>query len=85
MADVFRDNRDEGRFELEVAGLTAFADYRRQDDTLVVDHVEAAPELRGTGAAGRLMERIVEVAAAEKLRIVPRCGYAASWLRRQRI
>ena len=60
------------------SGLLAF----RQGDVLVIDHVEAAPALRGTGAAGRLMGELVKVAQAEKRTILPRCGYAAGWLRR---
>lgn len=82
MPDAFHDNAAEQRFELNEQGHLAFADYRRQGDTLVIDHVEAAPALRGTGAAGRLMEHVVAVAASEKRTIIPRCGYAASWLRR---
>ena len=85
MPDEFRDDTTESRFVLETEGRQAFAIYRRQgDDTLVIDHVEAEPALRGTGAAGRLMEQVVAVAEAEKRSIVPRCGYAASWLRRHR-
>lgn len=81
MTDTFRDD-DAGRFVLDTGGHQAFAIYRRQGDTLVIDHVEADPALRGTGAAGRLMEQVVAVAEAEKRQIVPRCGYAASWLTR---
>lgn len=82
MPDNFRDNAAQSRFELSEQGHLAFADYRRQGDVLVIDHVEAAPALRGTGAAGRLMEELVKVAEAEKRSILPRCGYAAGWLRR---
>ncbi len=82
MSDTFRDNAGEGRFELDVGGLLATADYRREGATLVIDWVEAAPPLRGTGAAGRLMGEILAVAQREGLTIVPRCGYAAAWLRR---
>lgn len=82
MTETFRDDADAGRFVLETGGHQAFAIYRRQGDALVIDHVEAAPALRGTGAAGRLMQKVVAVAEAEKRQIVPRCGYAASWLRR---
>lgn len=82
MADAFRDDTAAGRFELDVDGRKAFAIYRRDGGSLVIDHVEAEPALRGTGAAGRLMEKVVAVAKAEALPIVPRCGYAASWLRR---
>jgi predicted GNAT family acetyltransferase len=82
MTVQFRDNAAGSRFELAENGHLAFADYRRQENLLVIDYVEAAPALRGTGAAGRLMEEVVKVARAEDRRIVPRCGYAAGWLRR---
>jgi hypothetical protein len=82
MTPTFRDNAADSRFELAENGHLAFADYRRQENLLVIDYVEAAPALRGTGAAGRLMEQVVGVARAENRRIVPRCGYAAGWLRR---
>ncbi|TAL27209.1 MAG: hypothetical protein EPN97_17660 [Alphaproteobacteria bacterium] len=45
----------------------AVADYRREGSTLFIDYVEAPPELRGTGAAGKLMEEIMAFAAREKL------------------
>jgi uncharacterized protein len=75
-----RDNAVAHRFELDEAGETAFADYRRTPGRLIIDHVEAPPALRGTGAAGRLMEGVVAEARREGLRIAPLCSYAAAWL-----
>ena len=80
--DAIRDNRAASRFELDESGETAFADYRRLDGLLVIDHVEAPPALRGSGAAGRLMEGIVAHARAAHLKITPVCGYADAWLKR---
>jgi len=80
--DEIRDNRGASRFELEESGQTVFADYRRLEGRLVIDHVEAPPALRGGGAAGRLMEGIVAHARAAHLKITPVCGYAAAWLKR---
>ncbi|HYD66318.1 GNAT family N-acetyltransferase [Azospirillum sp.] len=40
--------------------------------------------MRGTGAAGRLMQGIMERARAEGLRVVPICSYASLWMRRHR-
>lgn len=77
-----RDNVEAGRFELEENGLLVVANYRRGEDVLSILHVEAAPPLRGTGAAGRLMRAIAEQAARDRIRIRPLCGYAAAWLRR---
>ena len=78
------DNTAESRFELEEQGATAFADYRREGDRLVIPYVFAPPELRGSGAAGRVMEGVVDAARAEGRKITPLCGYAAAWLRRHR-
>lgn len=82
MGQAVTDNRAMNRFELAVGNQTVFADYRRNGRTLVISYVEAPPSLRGTGAAGRLMEGVVEAARAEGLKIVPLCGYAAMWIRR---
>lgn len=79
-----RDNAARGRFELEIDGQIVFANYRRQDGRIVVTHVEAPPALRGTGAASRLMRGVAELARAEGAKIVPICGYAAAWLRRNK-
>lgn len=76
------DNRALSRFELTEQGLTAYADYRRGPQGLVIAYVYAPPPLRGTGAAGRLMRAVAEQARAEGVRIVPLCGYAGAWLRR---
>lgn len=82
MAETFTDNREANRFELDVDGRLAWADYRRRDSELVIPHVEAEQELRGTGAADRLMRQVKAAADAESLTIVPLCGYAAAWMRR---
>lgn len=77
--------RDTGRrYEMDEQGLTSWADYRRQGERLFIDHVETPPELRGTGAAGRLMAALAADARAKNLRITPICSYAAAWLRRSR-
>ena len=76
------DNAAAGRFELQEAGGMAFADYRRVEGRLVIPHVEAAPALRGGGAAGRLMEGVLAAARAEGLKVTPLCSYAAAYIRR---
>jgi predicted GNAT family acetyltransferase len=74
---------DSGRaFEMIENGARAWADYRVQDGRLIIPHVEADPALRGAGAAGRLMEGVIEAARQRGLKIVPLCGYADAWMRR---
>jgi predicted GNAT family acetyltransferase len=78
------DNTSANRFELDVDGQIAHADYRVIGDTLYIDYVEAPPALRGTGAAGRLMEGVMSAAAEKGYAVEPVCGYAAAWMRRHR-
>ncbi len=82
MADRFTDNIEESRFELHVDSHMAVADYRRSNGVLTLPHVEADMALRGTGAAGRLMEQVVAAARAEGSKIRPLCSYAVAWMRR---
>ena len=82
MSATVTDNTERRRFELVEQGLVAFADYRRDAGRLILPHVEAPPALRGTGAAGRLMSGVLEIARAEGLMVVPICPYAAVFIRR---
>jgi uncharacterized protein len=76
------DNKAASRFELEENGLMAWAEYRIRDGKYIIPHVEADQPLRGTGAASRLMQQIVDHARANQLVIVPRCSYARAWFER---
>jgi hypothetical protein len=81
MSEV-KDNRERSRFEMVEAGQIVFADYRRDGSQLFIDHVEAPAALRGSGAAGRFMEGLVEAARTEGATLVPICSYAVHWLAR---
>lgn len=82
MAGELRDTGE--RYEMDEAGETSYADYRKAGDRLYIDYVFSPPALRGTGASGRLMTALSEDARAKQLKITPICGYAATWLRRSR-
>jgi uncharacterized protein len=76
------DNAGLHRYELVENGLTAFTDYHRHGETVILRHVEAPVALRGKGTAGRMMEGIVALTRAQGLKIVPSCPYAVVWFRR---
>jgi predicted GNAT family acetyltransferase len=76
------NNPHESRYELVENGHMAYAAYKVRDHQLFINYVEADPPLRGTGAAGRLLEGVVAHAKNDGRRIVPVCGYAVSWFRR---
>ncbi|PJI38697.1 GNAT family N-acetyltransferase [Ferrovibrio sp.] len=86
MSDV-TDNTAHNQYELSIEGEIVFARYRRQPnaqggDTVAILHVEAPVALRGTGASGRLMQGIIELARAKNEKLVPLCSYAAAWMKR---
>jgi predicted GNAT family acetyltransferase len=81
---LFRNNTQHQRYELEVNEAIAFANYRIEGNTCHILHVEAPPVLRGTGAAGTLMEQVAKDLDAQNLTPNPICSYAALWYQRQK-
>ena len=70
------------RFELHRDGeLVGWATYRREDDTVVIPHVETLVEYRGQGFADRLMAGIVGNVRGSGRTIMPLCSFAAGYLR----
>jgi predicted GNAT family acetyltransferase len=76
------DNTAKQRYELAVGEHIVFADYRKADGVTDILYVEAPVALRGSGAAGQLMEEIAQQAKADGTKLHPICGYAVSWLKR---
>lgn len=76
------NNTEVMQFELVENGHLAFAKYKLESGVLYIRHVEAPPELRGTGTAGRLMKGVMDTARKEHWKVIPICGYAASWIDR---
>lgn len=76
------DNKNKSRFELNDNGLSVWANYRILDGKYLIAHVEADLPLRGTGAASRLMQEMVDHARANAITLVPRCSYARAWFER---
>lgn len=79
------DNTHQSRYEMQVEGVLAIADYNLRDNRLAITHVEVPDALRGQGIAAKLMAHIVEDAKARKLEIVPICSYAAAYMQRHPI
>ena len=77
------NNISKNRYELEVEGHLAIADYRMEEGgRMAITHVFVPEELRGKGVAAQVMKGVVDDAKARGLTIVPICPYAASYLKR---
>jgi uncharacterized protein (DUF924 family)/predicted GNAT family acetyltransferase len=71
-----------GRFSATVDGHGLELDYQLQGEQLIFTHTGTAPELRGRGLAGRLVEHGLLWAAPQGLQVVPACSYVAAHLQR---
>jgi predicted GNAT family acetyltransferase len=79
---VFRINAENRRFEWTENGHTAHATFQEHPGFFALPHVEAPHALRGTGAAGRLMQAIADHARASQVKLLPTCPYARAWFNR---
>jgi predicted GNAT family acetyltransferase len=79
MAAVY-DNKALSRFELQVEGGVAFANYRLAPGIVVITHTETPRELRGRGIASALVKGALALIRAEGLKVVAGCGFVADYL-----
>lgn len=70
------------RFELEDEGVTAFLAFDRSGDTLTLLHTEVPDRLEGQGVGTVLVRHAIEYIRDNHLKVVPRCPFAASYLKR---
>jgi len=77
------NNQGAHRFEVELEGAVAYLDYRRAPgDKLVLVHTEVPRQFQGRGVAAKLAQAALEYARQSRLRVVPRCEFVLSYLRR---
>ena len=81
MADL-TDNTARHRFEMQAGDATAFVNYRREADRLVLVHTELPPSLSGQGIGSALARAVMDNARARGLRVVPECEFIAGFIGR---
>ena len=75
-----RDNKSQRRFELNVEGAVAFANYRLVPGTVIITHTETPPALRGRGVASELVRGALEMIRADGQKVVAGCGFVVDYL-----
>jgi predicted GNAT family acetyltransferase len=79
-----RDNPAMSRFELELDGSLAFAEYALKDGVMTFTHTESPPALQGRGAASKLIHGALLAARARGLKVRATCSFVAAYLKRHR-
>ncbi len=78
-----RNNLERRRFEIEIDGLFAFAEYLLvRDERIILTHTEVPPALEGNGLAAKLAEYAFAYARERRLNIMPLCPYMAGYMKR---
>lgn len=73
-------NEGAERFEADLGGQVAVAEYQREGNTLYFTHTETPVAYRGRGIADQVVETALAYAKAEGLRVVPFCHFVAGYL-----
>ena len=76
-----RDNAEKRRFEIEIDGHLALADYRIRDGVMELYHTESPPALAGRGVASQLIRNALLSARMQGLKVRPACSFVVSYMR----
>lgn len=75
-----RDNKALGRFELDVDGALAFANYRVTPQAVIITHTETPRALRGRGIASELIKGSLDLIRADGHKVIAGCGFVVDFL-----
>jgi uncharacterized protein len=77
-----RDNMSLNRFELDVDGAVAFANYHLTPQAVIITYTETPRALRGRGIASELVRGALELIRADGRKVIAGCGFVADYLRK---
>lgn len=75
-----RNNEAERRFELEVDGELAIAEYRLRPGEISFTHTEVPDALEGRGVGSRLVKVALDEARSKGLKVVPVCPFVKHYI-----
>jgi predicted GNAT family acetyltransferase len=81
MTNTVRDNGAARRYEMNLAGKSAFITYCRSPGVVTLLHAEVPPELSGQGIGSQLVRGVLELVRAEGGKVVPHCSFVASYMK----
>jgi predicted GNAT family acetyltransferase len=79
---IVRDNKALSRFELDVEGGVAFANYRLTPQAVVITHTETPRALRGRGIASDLVKGALALIHSDGRKVIGACGFVVDYLRK---
>lgn len=77
-----RDNTAMNRYELDVDGGVAFANYRRTATADIITHTETPRALRGRGIASELVKGALELIRGDGRKVIAGCSFVVDYIER---
>ena len=74
------DNAAKHRFELEVEGHVAFAEYTLEGKTITFTHTVVPEQLGGKGVGSKLASGALDLVRSKGLRVVAQCPFIAGYI-----
>ncbi len=82
MEATVQQEKSNHRFLVNLKGATALLLYKEEGDTIYFTHTEVPPEMEGKGIGGQLAKAGLGYARENHLKVVARCPFVASYLKR---
>jgi predicted GNAT family acetyltransferase len=76
------NNKAASRFELKLAGETAYAEYRQEKDRITFPHTVVPEAFEGRGIGSALVKAGLAYAREEGLKVLPLCSFFAGYIER---
>lgn len=73
-------NEETRRFEIELDGETAFAEYRLVDHGIILPHTVVPDAFEGRGVGSALAKAALGYAREQELKVIPLCPFIAAYI-----
>ncbi|HEX3564520.1 MAG TPA: GNAT family N-acetyltransferase [Acidimicrobiales bacterium] len=81
MPHPVEDNVELSRFEIKDDGqVVGIADYRVENDLVVLPHTEIDTDRQGAGLGAELIQAALDAIRERGKRVVPQCSYVAQFI-----
>jgi predicted GNAT family acetyltransferase len=80
VSDGIRNNKTLNRFERDLEGGTAIANYRMATGVVRVIHTEVPAAMRGSGAGSAFVRDVLEEARRLGLKVEPECSFMRAFM-----
>lgn len=77
-----KHNPEESRFEIELEGFLAVAEYTLGEDVITFEHTVVPPELGGRGLGSQLAKAGLAHARERQLQVIPHCEFIAAYMKK---